>query len=207
MLIRPMKTRKIMSGIFAVRSFISNFYVFDAGESLVVFDTGTNAFLSRNGMKRQRLDPDKVSHVFLTHSDYDHVGGLSIFKNAVVYISKEEEPMVTGKKARMLIKYNKRLLNYKMLNDRETVQIGSLKIKIIYSPGHTPGSACYVVNDNVLVSGDMLRTSNNGSITPFLFFQNMNHKVLKNSLSRLHEEGIIKQAGLILTGHTGAFKK
>lgn len=207
MIIRPINTSKIEDGIFAIRSFISNFYVLDTGTSLIAFDTGTNVLLSKNGMKKLGLNPDNISHVFLTHSDYDHVGGLSIFKNASVYISKAEEPMVTGKKARMLIKYNKQLDNYTMLNDRDTIQIGNLKIQIISSPGHTIGSACYLINDSILISGDLLRTSDKGRITPFLFFQNMNHSELKRSLSKLMEEGITKQASIILTGHTGILRR
>lgn len=207
MLVRPIKTSKIEEGVYAVRSLLSNFYILDAGESLIAFDTGINSFVSNNGIKKLGLDANKVSHVFLTHSDYDHLGGLNIFKNSVVYISKEEEPMVTGKKPRLLIKYNKQMENYKTLIDRETVQIGCLSIKIISSPGHTAGSACYLINDGILISGDTLRTSKSGRITPFLFFQNMNHLELKRSLNKLKDEGLIRQSSLILTGHTGVLKK
>ena len=41
------------------------------------------------------------------------------------------------------------------LRDDETVQIGNLEIKVIHTPGHTPGSACFLVSGN-LFTGDTL---------------------------------------------------
>ena len=41
------------------------------------------------------------------------------------------------------------------LKDSEVLKIGSLQIKVIHTPGHTPGSVCYLVNGN-LFTGDTL---------------------------------------------------
>ncbi|MCL2146174.1 MAG: MBL fold metallo-hydrolase [Synergistaceae bacterium] len=203
MIFRTLKTTQISDCIYAVKTAISNFYIYDTGNNLIAFDTGMNQLLSDAGMKKLGLAPERVSHVFLTHSDYDHVGGLKLFKNAAVFISKMEEPMVTGQKARMLIKYNMKIKGYTALDDRQIVNIDDASIQIIEAPGHTIGSACYLINDSILISGDLLRTSKGGRITPFLFFQNMSHSDDKKSLRRLRDEGIIAKSSLILTGHTG----
>ena len=42
-----------------------------------------------------------------------------------------------------------------MLKDNEVLKVGNLKIKVIHTPGHTPGSACFLVNGN-LFTGDTL---------------------------------------------------
>ena len=42
-----------------------------------------------------------------------------------------------------------------VLKDSEVLKIGNLKIKILHTPGHTPGSVCYLVNGN-LFTGDTL---------------------------------------------------
>lgn len=207
MLIRPIKTMKIADGIYSVRSGISNFYIIDAGSSFIAFDTGMNTPMARLGLNRLGIAPGQVTHVLLTHSDYDHAGGLGLFGSAEIYLSELEEPMVTGKKPRLLFKYNTRLKNYRTLEDRETIRIGERSVQIISAPGHTIGSACYLVDNKILISGDVLRTSKGGRITPFLFFQNMSHSGDKRSLERLKTEGIIGRSSLILTGHTGILEK
>jgi len=37
----------------------------------------------------------------------------------------------------------------------QILKLGSLNIKAIYSPGHSPGSVCYFI-ENILFSGDVL---------------------------------------------------
>lgn len=44
------------------------------------------------------------------------------------------------------------------LNDDEELKIGTIKTKVIHTPGHTPGSLCFEMGsqDNLLYSGDTL---------------------------------------------------
>jgi len=41
------------------------------------------------------------------------------------------------------------------LRDRDVLKVGTLEIKVIHTPGHTPGSVCYFVEGN-LFTGDTL---------------------------------------------------
>ena len=41
------------------------------------------------------------------------------------------------------------------LKDGQVVEVGMLKIEVIHTPGHTPGSVCYLINGN-LFTGDTL---------------------------------------------------
>ena len=41
------------------------------------------------------------------------------------------------------------------LKDGDVLEVGTLKINVIHTPGHTPGSVCYLVNGN-LFTGDTL---------------------------------------------------
>jgi glyoxylase-like metal-dependent hydrolase (beta-lactamase superfamily II) len=41
------------------------------------------------------------------------------------------------------------------LKDEDIVEVGTLKVKVIHTPGHTPGSVCYLVDGN-LFCGDTL---------------------------------------------------
>lgn len=205
MLFHPSKTKEIKEGIYAVNAGIVNFYLIDTGESFIAFDTGVNPLLTKRGLEKLGITPEKISQVFLTHSDYDHAGGLKVFKNAQIYISAREEPMVTGRKTRLLFMKNKRIPHYRTLEDRQVVRVGRCKIQIISTPGHTVGSACYLIDEGTLVTGDTLRVTKKGEITPFLLFQNMNHSEDKRSLKLLESEGLLNRPMLILTGHTGIF--
>jgi glyoxylase-like metal-dependent hydrolase (beta-lactamase superfamily II) len=41
------------------------------------------------------------------------------------------------------------------LKDGDVLEVGKLKIEVLHTPGHTPGSVCYLVEGN-LFSGDTL---------------------------------------------------
>jgi len=40
--------------------------------------------------------------------------------------------------------------------DNDELQIAGFDIKVLHAPGHTPGSAMFIVNDEFLISGDVL---------------------------------------------------
>jgi len=42
-----------------------------------------------------------------------------------------------------------------VLNDRDVLQLGMVHIEVIHTPGHTPGSVCYLIDGN-LFTGDTL---------------------------------------------------
>ncbi|MBT4760777.1 MAG: MBL fold metallo-hydrolase [Bdellovibrionaceae bacterium] len=43
-----------------------------------------------------------------------------------------------------------------LTKDNELIEAGSLKIKTIATPGHTPACACFLINDEALFSGDAI---------------------------------------------------
>lgn len=202
----PVKTGMLTDNVYAVRTGFVNLYVFNAGGKYLVFDSGINPAFSGKGLQKLGISPDLVSHVFLTHSDYDHAGGLGLFKNAKVYLSEKEEPMITGKQGRFLFFPNKRIYDYHLLKDREVINAGSAEVMAISTPGHTPGSMCYLVNGEILVVGDTLRISHDREFTPFLFLQNKDHERNRLSLKMLENEGFLQKSKLILSGHTGIVK-
>lgn len=202
---KPVKTGKITDNLYAVRSVISNFYIYDTGKNLIVFDTGISKALVRSSFKKLGLDINKVSHIFLTHSDFDHVGGLKIFKNAKVYISEKEKPLITMEKPRRVIIFNKKIHNVELLKNNEEININGTVIKIISTPGHTIGSAVYIINGDTLVTGDTISLSKN-EIKSFSFIQNMNHKENIETVRKLKKEKIFDKMSLILSGHHGIRK-
>jgi glyoxylase-like metal-dependent hydrolase (beta-lactamase superfamily II) len=98
--------------------------------------------------------------VLVTHYHPDHVGG-EIFGHHIEGLSKllSERPVkvhVNANEAEGL-----RLITGLSTSDLVThqggdeVKVGGLSVKLVHTPGHTPGSQCFLVNSH-LVSGDTL---------------------------------------------------
>ena len=201
--IKPVRTHKVSDNIYVIRTLISNFYIYTDGENTICFDTGYKPFIIRRALNKLNILPECVSNIFLTHSDYDHVGGIGLFNKSDIYISSDEVQMITYKKPRLLLLFNKRLKReYKTLNDGDIINIGNIKVKALTTPGHTPGSMSYLVNDSILFTGDTLSLKD-GSIKPFFWLQNMNTKLQKVSIKKLLE---IDNIDFICTGHSGYLK-
>lgn len=200
----PAATQQITEDLFAVRCGIVNFYVLITSSGTVLFDTGLGASMARRGLQKLGLSPDSVTHVFLTHSDFDHVGGLSAFPKAALYLCKAEEQMINGTTARRGFMHNRRLHSYHTMEDYETIVVGDTTIQLLLAPGHTPGSAVYRIGNHALISGDLLRLSRKGDVLPFLWLMNMNHREDIQSVKAI--QPITQEVQYILTGHTGIFK-
>jgi glyoxylase-like metal-dependent hydrolase (beta-lactamase superfamily II) len=131
-------------------------FVYATDRGLICFDSG----LSEGGVKREfdelGLNPEFVTNVFLTHTDRDHVGGLNLFKNAKLYLSFDEEQMIDKRTPRFLGFVHNAPLGkpYRLLKDGDIVQAGEAKIEAIATPGHTPGSMSYLVDESTLFTGD-----------------------------------------------------
>jgi glyoxylase-like metal-dependent hydrolase (beta-lactamase superfamily II) len=84
----------ISENLYFVKLGFVAMYLLEAGESLIAFDTGMNSKTTLAELAKLHVDPRRVRHVLLTHSDRDHVGGLAAFPNAKVYLPKAEVAMV-----------------------------------------------------------------------------------------------------------------
>ena len=200
---RPAKTQKITERLFAARTLMVNFYLYNTGHGYAAFDTGLSPLFASLALKRLGIDPALVRAVFLTHSDFDHKSGMSLFENATIYLPAGEAPLVNKKIARRFIVYNGPVKNHVPLADGETLTLGTTTIKTVAAPGHTPGSACYLIGREAVATGDLLQITGAGSITQFSALQNMDHAGNLASLKRLYSEGLFANGRTILTGHSG----
>ena len=103
----------------------------------------------------------KSSHsaIFVTHTHRDHIAYID------TYINNFPEINIVGHPKSKNNFDNNRFIP---VSDGSTMEIGNLKIKSIFTPGHYFDSICYLV-ENVLFTGDTLfvgrtgRTISNGS--------------------------------------------
>ena len=97
--IKPLASGKIGDSLFAVRTGNVNFYVYNYGQGSLYVDSGMRKDQAAGQLHSLGIDPRSVTHLFLTYSDFDHASELPVFENARDYLSADEEPMITGKKA------------------------------------------------------------------------------------------------------------
>jgi len=223
----PVKSHAITDDLYAVRTGFVNFYAYRTSEGIVLFDTGMSAGAAKRQLRKLGIDVKSVSHVILTHTDYDHAGGLAAFTDAKLYISANEVQMINGETARRGFKENRKLTNFhktpssepskggflhntlkkdfQTLAHREALHIGDTSIEVRVTPGHTTGSAIYMIDDRYLVTGDLLRIPKGGSVQPFLWLMNRNHQELVNSLEGAR--AMIGKAEIVLSGHSGILRQ
>lgn len=194
-----LESQLLFDDIYSIKTKTSNLYLIKNGDKYVAIDAGDNISIIKSEFNKLSISPQDVSHVFLTHTDYDHIEGLKLFTNATIYISSNEEQMINGLTTRFLFKHNSFNSEYTLLSDGEIISIDNLSIKTIFTPGHTPGSASFVVNNKYLFVGDALSIKNN-KITCFPRIFTMDLKEMSKSIEIIQN---ITDIRLILTGHFG----
>ena len=195
----PVPSGPLNPEIVAVRDGFVNVYLVKNGDSFIAFDAGNDCADVAKKMSLLKLDPQKVSAVFLTHTDRDHVAALGVFSRAKIYISAAEKQMIDGTTARSFGFSNHIPGSFTTFEDGETVIVGSVSVRAILSPGHTPGSACYLVGGRWLFTGDTL-SLRGGKAARFNDFFNMDSKREEDSIRMLART---VNPHMILTAHYG----
>ncbi len=92
-------------------------------------------------------DGMKVTGGLITHTHFDHCNGVEELlqkTKSKIYVHKTEAPFLKG----MTSDIEKVDSGYKL-------SVGDLEVTFLHTPGHTPGSQCFLVQGR-LVSGDTL---------------------------------------------------
>lgn len=123
-------------------------------------------------------DADKIIHslqatnphyILLTHDHFDHTGALDELR------SRLKVPLAAHEA-------DSRRLNSPPeipLKDGDTITLGNLKLKILHTPGHTPGGLCFRVG-KYLLAGDTIFPGGPGkTATPGAFKQIVESITLK----------------------------
>lgn len=99
-----------------------------------------------------------LEYILLTHGHFDHVLGINktreAYPNVKVLAHAQEKDLIENINAFMQ-KYGMGTAEVPVITDY--IQEGTLlnNIKVLHTPGHTKGSVCYLIDDN-LFSGDTI---------------------------------------------------
>lgn len=136
----------------------SNCYILGDKNEGIIIDPGANRGDILEMVKRTGF---KIKYIILTHSHIDHIISVDEIRyklNAKVLIHEAEgeflsDPMKNGS---VLFGVRETFSPADvLLKDGDVVNLEGLKLKIIHTPGHTPGGICIKVDDN-LFTGDTL---------------------------------------------------
>ena len=111
-------------------------------------------------VKKQDL---KVHYILETHAHADHLSGSQVLKKEF-----PKAKLAIGERIRDVQKLFKGVFGLgenfatdgsqfdQLLKDGQEIVAGALKIKTLFTPGHTPACASYLINDESLFTGDAL---------------------------------------------------
>ena len=182
-------------------SISSNAYIIDA-DILAIVDPGIGFSMSGllREIKQDGFDPSKIEYVVNTHCHPDHIGGdLRIVKRSGAKVLMHEADAIAMDRLNMIpipipIPGLKKIKVDRHLGD--TLDLGDTLLKVIHTPGHSPGSIClYDEKCKVLISGDTAFSYSMGRWD----LPGGNMGQLKDSLLKLSELDI----EYLLPGHMG----
>jgi len=136
-------------------------------------------------VKLAQADDMRITHILVTHTHPDHVGGklfgleiegiaeLLEQVDAKVVINKAEAGYLTPLSGGNIVR----------ADSGHTLHLGDVTITLIHTPGHTPGSQCFLVQDR-LISGDTLFIGSCGRVdlpgsNPEQMYDSLVNKLMK----------------------------
>lgn len=152
-------------------------YLIDGGEELALIDAGVGleTELILNNIRQEGFNEKEIRYLLLTHCHADHAGGCKEIKMQtgckIIATEIEGTLLERGTDEELGLDVAKRSGIYPqdyvfphckadwIVKDDDKIKVGKYKINVIEVPGHSRGSACYLLNqDNyrILFSSDVV---------------------------------------------------
>lgn len=124
----------------------------------VVVDPGDEGDRILSELSKEKLTLD---YIINTHGHFDHVGANKRLKDvtgATIMIHSKDAPML-GNLKEMAMAFGMRMENSppadKLLKDGDQITFGEQTLKVLHTPGHSPGGISLAADDFV-IAGDTL---------------------------------------------------
>ncbi len=131
----------------------------ERGQSAVVIDPSAQPVRILETLKYYGVT---LTDILLTHGHFDHIGAVAELKaktNARIHIHPGDADMLIDPEKNLSVFASDRAVTAPpadvLLEDGEQLDAGGLSFKVIHTPGHSPGSVCFLHEDG-LFSGDTL---------------------------------------------------
>lgn len=141
----------------------------DGGVLLVDAGNDTTGAALTAGLKAQGHGLQDVRAVLVTHGHGDHIGACALLPDAEIVSLEAEKPLIEGTAAAtgLLTRFTKNDGSCEVdrtVHDGDTLTYGQREVRVFAVPGHTGGSAAYLV-DGVLFLGDEASANRKGQLT------------------------------------------
>lgn len=176
---------KIMPGIYLVgagmvglsHSNDSYIYLLDGGGEPALIDAGVGLEIERifANIEEDGFDPTKINKVILTHTHADHAGGCKGMREKLrckIFVPGDEVNLLergTDEELGLIIAKESGIYSPDYLfphcstdvvvSNGDTIWVGELQLRAIHTPGHSPGSTCYLLEHrgkHILFTGDVV---------------------------------------------------
>jgi len=132
------------------------------------------------------LKGTRPNYILITHNHMDHTGALAELKSTLdLPIAAHADDA-----GRLPVAADQ------LLNDGDVISFGDIKLSVLHTPGHTPGSICFLTG-NCLIAGDTLfpgGPGNTGSPADF-------KRILESLTGKIF---VLPDNTLIYPGHGGS---
>ena len=187
-----MKIEKIVEPNFG-----ENIYVLvdEDSKKCAIVDPGGVESKVLNYIKNNKLE---VEYIILTHAHGDHIGSVNSIKsktNAKVVAHKDERELLLDKKKNLshMMHCGAQELDADIyVNDKDKLELGTLKLTFLHTPGHTKGCMCIRVG-NEMFTGDTLFAGSIGRTDLY----SGDYKQIEKSLKKLskYEDNVVIYPG------------
>lgn len=165
----------------------ANCYIIQNNKTAVIIDPG---FLEKDILNFINSFDGRVEYILLTHRHFDHLNAAvrlrELTKANIVINALDECGLYSDEKSLTNLcgtAYGTANISSRAdvhVSDGEIIKAGNMQFKVIETPGHSPGSVSYLI-DNFLFCGDVLFRGSIGRTD----FPDSNHTDMIKSLEKL----------------------
>ncbi|MFQ6605077.1 MAG: MBL fold metallo-hydrolase [Fidelibacterota bacterium] len=135
----------------------------DSSGKTVLIDPGDKASVFRDHIVAHELEPIAIVN---THSHLDHIGAVAELQTLYkipFYLHISDKPVLEHYPQSCIMfglpEKQAPIVDYWMNGEQENLDFGDIQLDVDHTPGHTPGSCCIRVNQEIFTGDTLFQNS------------------------------------------------